>query len=263
MPFDNSGIFSLDNSNPVQANTVIEPNWANPTLADIADGLTRTLVRDGRAPMTGPLVLSGDAAAPLVATTLKQVQALIAAAQTPGLSLSDVYPIGSIYINKVNSANPLSILGFGTWVSLAGRVLVGYSSGDAVFGTAGATGGSKDATAVSHLHAVDIVSQGHSVGHTHTGTTSSGGAHSHTINTNGGVGASDYNAVAWPVNTGTASSSTTAIVAAAAHTHTMTTGQDSADHTHSVTGNTGSTGVSGTNGNLQPYLVAYMWERTA
>jgi hypothetical protein len=83
MPFDAQGIFTLDPTNPVTSGTVIQPSWANPTLADIAQGLTETLVRDGRAPMTGPLVLSGDAAAPLVATPLQQVNSLIAAA-APG-----------------------------------------------------------------------------------------------------------------------------------------------------------------------------------
>ena len=73
------GIFSLDPSNPVTAGDVIEPGWANPTLADIAQGLTDTLVRDGRAPMTGALVLYGDAAASLVAVPKRQLDAAIAA----------------------------------------------------------------------------------------------------------------------------------------------------------------------------------------
>ena len=44
------------------------------------------------------------------------------------LNLEDVYPIGSIYINKTDSRNPSEILGVGTWVSLEGRVLVGIGT---------------------------------------------------------------------------------------------------------------------------------------
>jgi hypothetical protein len=35
------------------------------------------------------------------------------------------------------------------------------------------------------------------------------------------------------------------------------------NHNHSVSGTTGSAGASGTNANLQPYVVVYMWNRTA
>lgn len=34
-------------------------------------------------------------------------------------------PVGSIYTNRTDSRNPAIILGYGTWVSLAGRVVIG------------------------------------------------------------------------------------------------------------------------------------------
>jgi hypothetical protein len=37
----------------------------------------------------------------------------------------------------------------------------------------------------------------------------------------------------------------------------------SLDHTHSISGTTASSGTSATNANLQPYIVVYMWNRTA
>lgn len=37
-------------------------------------------------------------------------------------------PIGSIYINRVDSSNPAIILNYGTWVSLSGRVIVGVGT---------------------------------------------------------------------------------------------------------------------------------------
>jgi hypothetical protein len=45
------------------------------------------------------------------------------------------------------------------------------------------------------------------------------------------------------------------------HNHSITTGTQSDSHTHS--GTTASTGSSGVNGNLQPYVVVRMWKRTA
>jgi hypothetical protein len=62
-------------------------------------------------------------------------------------ALGAIYPIGSIYANVSNSANPATLLGFGTWTAIAGQTIAGYSSGDANFGTAGASVG-----AANHFH---------------------------------------------------------------------------------------------------------------
>ena len=44
--------------------------------------------------------------------------------------LQVVYPVGSVYMNVSNSANPNSLFGFGTWVALApGRMLLGAGTG--------------------------------------------------------------------------------------------------------------------------------------
>src|SRR5262245_60091314 len=43
MPRDVNGVYTLPAGNPVQAGTVIDPNWANTTLNDIADALTDSL----------------------------------------------------------------------------------------------------------------------------------------------------------------------------------------------------------------------------
>ncbi len=58
-----------------------------------------------------------------------------------------LYPVGSIYFNATNSTNPATLLGFGTWTTFgAGRVPVGYNSGDADFNAGEKTGGAKTHT---------------------------------------------------------------------------------------------------------------------
>lgn len=164
-------------------------------------------------------------------------------------ALQALYPVGSIYINASSTTNPLSLLGFGTWVSVGdGKVLVNQDTTDTAFDTLGETGGSKNASVVAH---------------THTGTTASNGAHTHTITdpghthlvfSNGYTAGDGAGGSGWATGTGgstkyTASASTgISINSSGAHTHTITTD---------------STGSSGTNANLQPYVVVKMWKRTA
>ena len=74
------------------------------------------------------------------------------------ISLSDVYPVGSIYINASDGTNPGTLLGFGTWVAFgAGRVPVGIDATQTEFDTAEETGGAKTHTLTisempSHTH---------------------------------------------------------------------------------------------------------------
>ena len=142
--------------------------------------------------------------------------------------LASVYPVGSIYINATNSSNPSSLLGFGTWTAFgAGRVPVGFDASDSNFDTAEETGGSKDAIVVSHTHTTTVTDPGHS----------------HTANENTSpeyVGTGVYRTDVWNDS--------------ATNTSTSTTG---------ISVSVNSTGSSGTNANLQPYITVYMWKRTA
>ena len=141
-------------------------------------------------------------------------------------ALQALHPVGSIYINATNSANPSTYFGFGTWVAFgAGRVPVGFNATDPLFDSAEETGGSKDAIVVSHTHTVT------DPGHTH-------------------------NISQWDFFTGGGGStglrtditSSTSINAA----QSKTTGIS-----------INSTGSSGTNANLQPYITVFLWKRTA
>jgi hypothetical protein len=138
-----------------------------------------------------------------------------------------LYPVGSIYTNASVSTNPATLLGFGTWTAFgAGRVMVGFDSGNALFDTAEETGGSADAITVSHTHTATVTDPGHL--HTQTEYNQPG------IGNAGGGGAR--------------------VSAQTANTGSATTGISVAVST---------TGSSGTNANYQPYITVYAWKRTA
>jgi len=141
-----------------------------------------------------------------------------------------LYPVGSIYTNASVSTNPATLLGFGTWTAFgAGRVMVGFDSGNALFDTAEETGGSADAIVVSHTHTATSTVTDPSHAHTYSVVQTSGGA---------GGGTSSYTTTT-SVNTGSAVTGIT------------------------VATTNASTGSSGTNANYQPYITVYMWKRTA
>jgi hypothetical protein len=160
-----------------------------------------------------------------------------------------------LYTNATVATNPSTLLGFGTWTSFgAGRVVIGVDAADPTFNTVGATGGSKDSAVVAHTHAATLTGTAASAGaHTH-GISDPG--HSHTFAAGGGSsGPQSYISIDtnYTTNFGTSASTTGITVnSAGAHSHTV-----------SVSGTTGSTGNSATNGNLQPYITVYMWLRTA
>lgn len=135
----------------------------------------------------------------LQAATKKYVDDLIQA----------LYPVGSVYCNKAVATNPATLLGFGTWVAIGGKVLVGLD-GTTEFATLAQTGGTK----------------------THTLITAEMPAHTHT----GNSGEAD--------RYGT-------IPAAGDDTNVL--------NTYTAA----SAGGGGAHNNLQPYVVVYMWERTA
>ena len=175
---------------------------------------------------TAPTQSTGDSSTKLATT------AFVAAA------LASLYPVGSIYTNAAVSTNPATLLGFGTWSAFgAGRVMVGLDAGNAAFDTAQETGGSADAITVSHTH-------------TYSGTTGSVGDHQHTAPSGTvnpfGTGSSGTRGTYMGTNSGT---------------RDLT--ESAGGHDHSFSGTTASTGSSATNANLQPYIVVYMWRRTA
>lgn len=183
-----------------------------------------------------PTAVAGTNTTQLATTAF--IQAAIAAAKEA------LYPVGSVYINASSTTNPATLLGFGTWVTVGdGKVLVNQDTTDTSFDTMGETGGSKNAIVVDHNHTATSTSSSTSTvtdpGHTHTSNAikSSG-----TDNSACGGGCYSGHAAA-------AIDSTTTGISVATTTTTTTTVANS--------------GSSGTNANLQPYVVVKMWKRTA
>jgi len=169
-----------------------------------------------KAPLDSP-VFENTPTAPTAATGTNTTQLATTAfvqqeiSAIPGVDLSSVYPVGSVYINASVSTSPATLLGFGTWEAFgAGRVMVGLDAGQTEFDTLGETGGAK----------------------THTLTQSELPSHNHST----------------------------------AYSGTFKAGLDADGGTfvtQAGSGTTGSTGSGSAHNNLQPYIVVYMWKRTA
>lgn len=164
-------------------------------------------------------------------------------------ALQAVYPVGAIYMST-GSTNPGTTFGFGTWTQLApGRMLMGAGG---AYG-AGTTGGSADATLPTHTHTFSGTTNSSTTGI----TINQAGEHQHTTNlpfvttnqkySGGGQGF-------FGEGTGTYYTSFAGL-----HQHSI----NDLGHDHGFSGTTASSGSSPTNANLPPYLVVYMWQRTA
>ena len=289
----------------VQIKTASGTAFDVPTLSeayvycDGANVITGRVITDGAnaitslaSPFNSP-AFTGTPTAPTASLGTSTTQ--IATTAFVQAALQAVYPVGSVYINADVGTDPSTLLGFGTWSAIgAGRVLVGQDVGDPLFDVLGDTGGSKDATLVSHSHTGSGTTGTTSISHTHTfsGTTSNAGTHSHSGSTSsagptgyftvdgrwtnvggafsrsGGSGEAFANGAPYAMNQ---------INLNGAHTHSITTDAQGA-HTHSVSGTTDATdpshahsfsfttntqGSSATNANIQPFLTVKMWKRTA
>lgn len=149
---------------------------------------------------------------------------------------AEAFPVGALFLSVV-ATDPAEMLGYGTWERIAGgRVLVGQDDEDPDFDTAEETGGAKTVAAA--------------------GTNATEDAHSHEtpIMPNGTASIRRAGTSVF----GTGSTLTGAAEAAASSTSgtgpAMLTGPGSA-HGHAFTGSATSV--------VQPYLVVYVWKRTA
>lgn len=149
--------------------------------------------------------------------------------------IKKVYPVGSIYMSTV-STNPATLFGFGTWEAMpAGRVLL--AQGKSSWGTtynAGSTGG----------EATHQLTVGELAAHNHTASSNTTGEHNHGINARAHNGAD------------------TAISYFESDNSDRTYYTNNAGgHSHTITVN--NTGSNTAHNNMQPYIVCYIWKRSA
>jgi hypothetical protein len=181
---------------------------------------------------------TGTPSAPTASTGTSSTQ--IASTAFVQSALIGAYPVGSIYMNAAVATNPSTLLGFGTWVAFgAGKVPVGIDAADSDFNTVEETGGTKDAIIPTHNHAAGTLA------------TDSQGSHQHTTGTGRSANAA-----------GSTVGYYSGLHAGAAGTALSTT-DSQGSHVHSISGSTANEGESATGKNLQPYIVVYMWKRTA
>ena len=184
--------------------------------------------------------LTGTPTAPTagasVNTTQLSTTAYVTSAITTAVAATKaaLFPVGTIYTQAAVATNPGTLLGFGTWAAFGtGRVMVGIDSGDTAFDTLNETGGSAAVTPAG-TNAGTALSIAQLAAHTHTTTLTQ---------TNGLSSGNEARVPSGGSTTlGTQAYTSSEVGSGDTHTHTFS-------------------GAAQTN--LQPYIVVYMWKRTA
>jgi microcystin-dependent protein len=278
MSRNGSGTYNLPAGNPVVTGTTITSTWANTTLSDIASSLTGSIASDGQTPMSGNLNIANNKVINVTDPTSAQDAATKAYVDAvgftvaPGTSGNVLTSNGTIWTSAAAPTIPSgSMQMWPTATAPTGYLLcagaaVSRTTYAALYAVIGTTFGVGDGTTTFNVPdlrgrspfgvstSYALASTGGSadaitVAHTHTATTDSSGTHNHSAasgggGTNvGGFGQSGVNGFIGYSESGTyynaGQSGTQLIQSAGSHTHTLTTN---------------STGSSGTNANLSPYL---------
>jgi len=168
-----------------------------------------------------------------------------------------LYPVGSIFINVVNT-NPSTFIG-GTWVSFgSGRTLVGVDTGQTEFDTIEETGGAKTHTLTSgempsHTHTQD------SHNHTQNSHNHTQNAHNHRTDIAQPYSTNQTQFTAVPGGTGASINATDGLNSGS----TTATNQATTATNQATTATNQNTGGGTAHNNLQPYITVYFWKRTA
>lgn len=166
----------------------------------------------------------------------------------------EAFPVGSVFIAVVNT-NPGTLLGYGTWAAFAaGRMLIGFNSGDTDFDTAEETGGAKTSSAlIAHTHVQDA--------HTHVQN-----SHNHTqdAHTHQFLPRSGTTGAVSSIVTGTLDTSSAIGGANQPHVQSATaTNQAATAVNQNATAVNQSAGSGSSFSLMNPYITVYMWKRTA
>ena len=167
------------------------------------------------------------------------VQQYVKQNSSGGVSISSVYPIGSIYMS-VNSTDPSTLFG-GSWERIQDRFLL--ASGNS-YG-AGSTGGSANAIVVNHTHVAQE--------HNHTQA-----VHTHGTNLGDNIGFGGYQL--WGVKIGEGSTEDGNKISGTSKYYAAATGGSTSNYKWIE--NVDSKGVSDVSqANMPPYLAVYVWKR--
>jgi len=262
MPRNGSGTMSVTNS--FSPATTISSTAVNANFSDMASELTNSLPRDGQASMTGQLkAATGTAAAPGITfgsdtnsgfyrKSADVIGVTVGGSEvgtftsTSGGGVVDAFPSGTTML-FVQTAAPTGWTKSTAHDDKALRVVSGTASsgGTTAFSSVLTSRTILEANLPAHTHTGSGTTGNNSVDHTHTwsGTTSTGGAHTHTVTTATTSGSFAVGGVSG-YNEGTQSQTTSS---SGSHSHTVsgTTSGVSANHTHTFSFTSDSTG-SGT-----------------
>lgn len=162
----------------------------------------------------------------------------------PSVAVEKSWPVGSIFISAV-PANPNTLLGVGTWVPTAiGRTIVGIDPNDTSFNAAEKAGGAKSVTLTAGQSGLPYH------------------AHSFSVSGNtGGMSDDQVNTTSTPTDTG----GSRPVVRGGGNVASNSI--DGLNHTHAFSFG-GATAAASANAaeaheNMPPFLVFYIWKRTA
>lgn len=151
---------------------------------------------------------------------------------SPTAAVDRAYPVGSIYMSTI-STNPSVTLGTGTWIRWGqGRVPVGISDTDNDFNAVEKTGGEK----THHLTQAEMPQHNH-----------------------GGITGRSYISASFAIKPVVSANPDTPAVAVRGTGTSATRSLQDSTHTHTISNQ----GGNAPHNNLQPYVVCYMWKRSA
>lgn len=194
--------------------TPLEKDWGNNV-----EGFHQALMAEAALTANG----TADTA---IASQLLDAVKIVAASVVKTQMRTVFYPVGTYYGNDTDPTNPATLFGFGTWVRVEGRALMGCDgTGAGAFGTPGSQGG-----ALTHMHTAAGTAL----------TIDQIPAHSHSVLTDGS-GSLDMQSMVSSDNADEGYGGLTGSIGGGqTHTHTIQSASS-----------------------LPPYRVAYLWRRTA
>jgi hypothetical protein len=176
----------------------------------------------------------------------------------------EAHKIGDVVLN-IDGTNPATKYGYGTWVQIGqGKMLVGQNPSDPDFDTAEETGGSKTVD-LSHQHNLQDHTHSYTdvLNHTHTvSITDPGHTHNQGIRNSGTAGTAGVQGAS-AANNATITNGVPSKVTGVTATTQNPSGGVASGTTSVPSDNNTNQKLSATQSIMNPYLVVYIFKRTA